>query len=219
MTLFFLSIISFFLGNTGDDTLKIRFIPWSADHELHLGEAFEHPVHGPITIDNFRFYIGPIIGYESGRSVSVTRDHQLLDAGDPTSLNFDLPQHFDSLTFTLGVDSITNVSGAFGGDLDPTNGMYWAWNSGYINLKLEGRGAISPYPKQQFELHLGGYLPPHQTLQQIVLRPGSTSDVIVHLDVMELLKEVDLSTRSNVMSPGEEAVRLSKAAARMFKAL
>lgn len=24
------------------------------------------------------------------------------------------------------------------GDLDPLNGMYWAWNSGYINMKIEG---------------------------------------------------------------------------------
>jgi len=62
----------------------------------------------------------------------------------------------------IGTDSITNVSGALDGDLDPIKGMYWAWNSGCINFKLEGTRVISG-KKTPFEYHIGGYNGPQAT--------------------------------------------------------
>jgi hypothetical protein len=46
-----------------------------------------------------------------------------------SKLSFDLPTYlkYDQIQFQLGIDSLTNVSGAMGGDLDPTKGMYWTW--------------------------------------------------------------------------------------------
>lgn len=67
----------------------------------------------------------------------------LIDFSHPSTLLLILKlpsyQSFNKLKFNLGIDSLTNVSGAMGGDLDPTNGMYWTWQSGYINFKLEGK--------------------------------------------------------------------------------
>ena len=119
--------------------------------------------------------------------------------------------------FLLGVDSLTNVSGAFGGDLDPIKGMYWAWNSGYINLKLEGTSPGSPYPSHGFELHLGGYLPPNATAQRVVLPEPGSEGVVVRVDILPLLEAADVRTKCNVMSPGDAAVRLSRVAATMFR--
>jgi hypothetical protein len=194
----------------------LRFVPVYDGAEVHVGERVQHG-DGELRLDRLQFHIGPITGYTGGVAFSITDTYRLLDLEDPASLAFALPQRVDSIQFLLGVDSLTNVSGAFGGDLDPTKGMYWAWNSGYINLKLEGRASGSPYPKQAFELHLGGYLPPHRTAQRVVLKADGTKGLVVHVDVRELLREVDLTTRCNVMSPGPEAVRLSQAAKRMFK--
>ena len=44
---------------------------------------------------------------------------------------------FDEVEFYIGVDSLTNTMGVMTGDLDPVFAMYWAWNSGYINAKIE----------------------------------------------------------------------------------
>lgn len=46
--------------------------------------------------------------------------------------------NYSNLKFFLGVDSVKNISGAQAGALDPVNGMFWDWNSGYIYFKHEG---------------------------------------------------------------------------------
>ena len=57
--------------------------------------------------------------------------------------------------FQIGIDSLTNVSGDLDGDLDPALGMYWAWNSGYINMKLEGKSSSCKSVKKEFQFHIG----------------------------------------------------------------
>ena len=42
------------------------------------------------------------------------------------------------------------------GDLDPVHGMYWTWQSGYIQFKLEGLLRDSA-GERKLELHLGGF--------------------------------------------------------------
>jgi hypothetical protein len=42
------------------------------------------------------------------------------------------------LRFAVGVDSVRNSSGAQVGALDPLNGMFWTWRTGYIFFKSEG---------------------------------------------------------------------------------
>jgi hypothetical protein len=55
----------------------------------------------------------------------------LIDAANSSSQKISIKTpstlSFDEVKFQLGIDSITNVSGALGGDLDPTKGMYWTW--------------------------------------------------------------------------------------------
>jgi hypothetical protein len=62
------------------------------------------------------------------------------DENDSNALCLEIPDdiEFDAIQFNLGLDSLTNVSGALGGDLDPTKGMYWTWQNGYVNFKLQG---------------------------------------------------------------------------------
>ena len=78
------------------------------------------------------------------------------------ALCLEIPEdtEFDAIQFNLGIDSLTNVSGALGGDLDPTKGMYWTWQNGYVNFKLQGTSDLCNNPKNEFEFHLGGYLKP-----------------------------------------------------------
>jgi hypothetical protein len=45
---------------------------------------------------------------------------------------------YTGMYLTMGVDSARNVSGAQEGALDPANGMFWSWTSGYIMIKAEG---------------------------------------------------------------------------------
>ena len=53
--------------------------------------------------------------------------------------------------------------------LDPVNAMFWAWNTGYIFLKLEGRSSFSKLPGNIFEYHIGGYKSPSNCIRTISL--------------------------------------------------
>ena len=124
---------------------------------------------------------------------------------------------FDSLKFNLGIDGVTNVSGAMGGDLDPTKGMYWTWQSGYINFKLEGKSSLSTHQKKEFQLHLGGYTQPLNALQTIILSVENKNSTDVVFDVKQFIEEIDLSQQNHIMSPTTQSVILSRLATKCFK--
>jgi len=202
--------------NAQDEAHTLRFVPWCGDHALRLNTDEKLSDGTTVRITTFRFYAGIPVVNGDGQANLLPYDYHLVDAEDTASWTVTMP-HPASPYFRLGVDSLTNVSGAFGGDLDPIKGMYWAWNSGYINLKLEGTSPASPYPTHAFELHLGGYLPPYATAQRVLLPKPGTDDVMLQVDILPLLEAADVRTKCNVMSPGDVAVRLSHVAATMFR--
>lgn len=171
-----------------------------------------------VAIATFKCYITNVQLLRNGKPVwSEAQSAHLLNAAHPASLAIALRApndlQFDAVQFNLGTDSLTNVSGAFGGDLDPTKGMYWTWHSGYINLKLEGR-----HPQHgQFQFHLGGYAAPHQTVQTVVL-PADNNRVEVAIELGTLLDAVSIEKQVTVMRPCAEAVRLARVAATIFYA-
>lgn len=71
---------------------------------------------------------------------------------------------YQSLTFTIGVDSLRSTMDVSKrtGVLDPagdhtTSGMYWSWNSGYIFLKLEGSAPDTGSDDKKIRYHIGGF--------------------------------------------------------------
>ncbi|MFN0050105.1 MAG: MbnP family protein [Cytophagales bacterium] len=123
---------------------------------------------------------------------------------------------FDELKFDLGIDSITNVSGAFGGDLDPTKGMYWTWQSGYINFKLEGRSKLCKTRNNEFQFHVGGYQKANSCLQTLRFSVATSDVISIKLDIMKIFENIDLTKTNRVMSPSAEAVSISKIIANAF---
>jgi hypothetical protein len=198
-----------------EEAATLRFKPCFGDHALKLNREEKLADGTSIRITRFRFYVGVPVMSGDGRPSTLPYTYHLVDGEDTASWTVAIQP--SSPFFLLGVDSLTNVSGAFGGDLDPIKGMYWAWNSGYINLKLEGSSPASPYASREFELHLGGYLPPNATAQQVALPKLEKGEMIMRVDILPLLEAADVRTKCNVMSPGEAAVRLSRVATTMFR--
>lgn len=46
---------------------------------------------------------------------------------------------YTSVSYMIGVDSLANSTGVHTGALDPSNGLYWTWSTGYVFLRLKGR--------------------------------------------------------------------------------
>lgn len=164
-------------------------------------KANENTIH----VNKMEFYLSKFIVYK-GEEVDSTyfNDSYLIDFDNAESLNrqFNIAV-VDSIQFSIGIDSVTSTSGAFGGELDPTNGMYWAWQSGYINVKME-------LEKEDIEFvyHLGGYRSPYTSIQSKLFVCNHESQLNLIIDVDQFLEDAK-SYKSKIMSPGKEAYLLS----------
>jgi hypothetical protein len=175
-----------------------------------------------ITISTFKFYISNVeVEFENGTSYKEPQSYHLIDLENEKSLQFQFKNAPDlkikQLVFNVGIDSTTNVSGNLEGDLDPALGMYWAWNSGYINMKLEGKSSSCKSVKKDFQFHIGGYLPNQNALQSVVLNIANNSnEVRINVDVSQWLNAISLSETNSIMIPGEKAIMMANQYKKMF---
>lgn len=218
---FLLSGLLFSAGATHAQQ-NVVWKPCYGQATLELDSKYYYlPGGDSLRIEVLRFYISGIELLQNETTVyNDPGGIYLIDAADNASCSITLQKtsglKYNRIRFHLGLDSFTNVSGALGGALDPTRGMYWTWQSGYINFKLEGSSNLCPTRKNEFQFHLGGYLPPNNALQTIVLKTSEQQPLIIGLDIEQFLRVVDLSKQNHIMSPGKEAVLLSATAASAF---
>ena len=180
-----------------------------------LQPYFQSSTGDSIEIAQLRFYISGIALLDAHRVVwEEPASYHLMDAEFDSSMqvSLDIPAAlpFSHILFHLGIDSTTNVAGALGGDLDPTRGMYWTWQSGYINLKLEGKSKLCKARNQAFQFHLGGYAAPYNTLQTFVFATSNAGKTEVEWDIQQLLLLAGLPAEDRIMSPGIKAHALSE---------
>lgn len=172
-----------------------------------------------ISFETLRYYISNVSFYSKGNlAFTEPNSYHLVDIEDITSsdVTIEVPGIcYDHIEFSLGVDSLTNISGAQTGDLDPAKGMYWAWQTGYVNFKLEGYSSHCNTRKHAFQFHLGGYRFP--VTQEISLPANNQEDIIVILSIDNIIKQVDLSTQNSIMIPCQVAVDISKTVAGSFQ--
>ncbi len=213
--LFFLFIGTSLLGFSQENVLTLQ--PMFGKEALTLNKKY-YIGNEWIECSALRFYVSNITFYKGANKIKDQTMRHLMDLENPESLQIaGVPETFDSICFALGLDSLTNVSGILDGDLDPILGMYWAWNSGYINLKLEGHSSMVHTADQLFEFHIGGYLPPFTTLQTICLPWNQKENLhVIGMDISKLLNAVNLDNDKNIMIPGKQAHELSKLFPTMF---
>lgn len=201
----------------------IEFNPIFGNEDLKAGHYFMLNKNDSISITELKFYISAIqlIG-EKEEVVNEENSYHLIDLSDSSSLRIVLKDNIENLKqirFKIGVDSLANVSGAHSGQLDPTLGMYWTWQSGYINFKLEGASNLCKTRKNEFTFHLGGYQGSEKTIQDVVFdcsRLHIGEKVILDLDVKKFLAAIDLPALNHIMSPGLQAVQLSSQLPSLF---
>jgi hypothetical protein len=171
-----------------------------------------------LQIDMFRLYVSDIqIQYSDASIDKPQKQYHLIDMEDVASLRLPITtskKTISKIIFNIGIDSTASVSGALGGDLDPTKGMYWAWQSGYINVKMEGKSPSCKTRKHEFQFHVGGYLKPNYAMRTVEL---NTSNTNITIDIAELFSKVKLAETNSIMIPGKPAMAIADWSATMFK--
>lgn len=205
-----------FSGNAQQENY-VRFTPVYGGKPVKLNQRFYVSDSSWITITGLRFYVGNLTVFSKGREITDS-SYYLIDAEEPESFVIPLGiPVMDSLRFLIGTDSLTNVSGILDGALDPTRGMYWAWNSGYINFKLQGNASASSNPDQSFEFHVGGYLPPFQTVRSVTLPVSSNHEIRISVEIKTFMEYVDLRRNPTIMIPGKAASAMADVLPSLFK--
>jgi len=154
--------------------IKVRMSHFAAAEKLVAGGLYKNSYGEAYTIDRLKYYI-------SGIKLISTDGNAVMESGDPCylvysddelsgTITFEVSEgRYSAISFLLGVDSLYNVSGAQTGALDPVNGMFWTWNTGYVILKIEGKSPVSTLPGHLIEYHLGGFKGPDKVARRITL--------------------------------------------------
>lgn len=120
-----------------------------------------HPsTNDTLTFTTFKYYLSNVrLKRTDGTWWIHPESYFLIDLSDLNSSMLIIPNvpigYYSAMEYTLGVDSLRNVSGAQGGALSISNNMFWSWNTGYIMTKAEGISNNSS--SGSFSFHLAGF--------------------------------------------------------------
>lgn len=202
---------------------NIVFQPVAGKNILELGKRYSSDRNRNFSVTALKFFVSDFrVVLVNGTEIK-SNDCWLIDLDEKESLQRIVPisrnPAIRTVHFNVGVPVEANAAGALGGDLDPSSGMYWSWQSGYINFKIEGTSPVCKTHDNEFSFHLGGYKPNEQTARQIDLHylyPNTSGKIELNIDVSKLLENIDLSNKSNINIPGDEAVQMADLISKIF---
>ncbi len=154
------------------NSITLSFDNKVGDKALVLGTgAYTNSSGEDFTVTTLNYFISNVsFKKEDGTVVKFPNNYFLIKQSDAGSLEAELKDvpagNYKEVSFMVGVDSTRSTSDLSQrvGVLDPASygddGMYWAWNSGYIFFKFEGTSSVIPTNatgKRPFQLHVGGF--------------------------------------------------------------
>jgi len=215
-------------------SVKIVFKPTVKTENLVMDQQYINAFGEDYTVTAFRLYASHPNFSNNNAAISTTAStkYHLVDAGISNTLSFNASltdSIFNHFSFQVGVDSIDNVSGAQGGDLDPAKGMFWTWNSGYVMAKLEGASSFSSVPDGNFTYHVGGFSGENKAIRTITLAvPGNipvklksdhVTEIVINADIdkwFNAAHALRIADNAFIHSPGNLAKQYADNYATMF---
>lgn len=233
-----ISAVGLLSGCSREESLQSPLAPVSMTLSHFAGGqllALDKPVinpHGePLTISNLAYYLSNFVLVDaSDRTVTLSPQYFLVsekDAGSKTISFFAPEGTYKAMKILIGVDSARNVSGIQSGALDPANGMFWSWNTGYIFAKLEGKSVVSTAPLQNVTYHIGGFKKAESSLQVVLfnfpeplqVKKARTPSIAVSADIDKWFvgkHAIKIAESPFCMNPGDLATKISENYAGMF---
>lgn len=203
---------------TKEGTVNLSFTNVAGTGDLKMDGTWYKSQHGDsFTVNKFNYYISNLkFNNADGTAYQVPESYYLVEESVPSSKSFDIAKvpggTYNSITYTIGVDSLRNVSGIQSGALDPANGMFWSWSTGYIMLKVEGASPQSTQSGNIFMLHAGGFKGENNVLRTVTLTlpaalviNGDVTYIRLNADVQKVLggrNPVSFAATSVIMSAG-----------------
>ncbi len=205
---------------------SISFQHFVGSQTLVLEDSIKNGNAEILVVRRFKYYISNLVLIdEQGNRQAIPDSYYLINEAEPNSKKIILPNSnktYNAIEFVLGVDSARNCSGIQTGVLDPMQGMFWTWNTGYVFAKLEGSSPNSSLPAHAFTYHIGGFRTGENVLKSIRLEiPGIRlpKDLQVKVDLNAWFNgnsALLIAERPVCHSPGNLAMKIAANYAQMF---
>ncbi len=214
-----------------EGSLKVKFDNRVGSAVLVLNTTNYTNNNDTFKVSKFNYYVSNIKLTATDNSVyTESESYHIVKADDVASLTFDLKnipvKNYKSITFMIGVDSTRNVSGAQSGALDPAQGHFWTWSSGYIMAKLEGTSPQSSDLNKKIMYHIGGFKGVNSVLKTVTLlftidanvTTSKTPEVTIKANLLEWFSpsSITFSTTPVVHNAGSMAKMISDNYVDMF---
>jgi hypothetical protein len=214
-------------------SMQLKYTPMFGDSILELNSDEYVTANGDtLVVSAFKFYVSNVVlTNEAGGQITVPESYFLINTSNTASQTItlnDIPVgNYTQVSFLIGIDSTRNVSGTQTGALDPSHGMFWTWNSGYIMAKLEGTSPQSNASMNMVMLHIGGFSGANSALRTVTLPLSTHAAVLatrtplitVSADAAEWLgapNVIDLSVTSTIMMPSATSASIADNYTDMF---
>ncbi len=215
----------------GQVDIEFENVVGSKSLELNSTTPYTTPAGDQFTVTTFRYYISNIkLKKADGTEHVQPESYYLIKQEDAASHKISIPNipagDYNSLTFTIGVDSARNVVlNSTPLALAPSD-MYWSWNTGYIFMKLEGRSPQAPNPTGAVAggpliYHVGGFkkgqnavhtVTPNLNGSLVQVRASRTPEIHIKADVLKMFSgstTIRMSQMNTIHMPGANAVTMS----------
>ena len=249
-TLIVICSLCAFLTNAQTGTLALQFDNVVGNEDMVLNtKNYKNALGEAFNISLFQYYVSNIRLVKSdgseyivpqNESYFLIREH---DAKSQTVTLNNVPKgKYTGVRFTIGIDSLRNTADVSErkGCLDvggEAKDMYWAWNSGYIFVKMEGTSTAieltEKRKKQIFLYHIGlfGGMGDKKTLNNIKLanvnfgskklkiKNNQTQYMVIKTDALHILNgstNISIAKNSNVMG-GPFSAKIADNYADMFR--
>ena len=205
-------------NQTGTVVVKMEHVWGMNNAQFSLNSTLVHPMNqDTMTFTTFKYYISNFkLKKSDGTWWTHPESYFLVDQSNASTMNLNLGSiptgEYTEMSYTLGVDSIKNVSGAQSGALSTANNMFWSWNSGYLMVKAEGTSPQSA--NGSFAFHLGGFSGANNIVTQktvsfssnaLTVSHDKTSEIHMTANPAKLFHADPLSAGTMVMMPGIKA--------------
>jgi hypothetical protein len=218
---------------SAQNPLNIRFNLLCNGENLSPNVQYLNNSSELFSISAFKMYIGGIsLNNTNTQKSTAAKQYHLLNDLDSTSLFVIEPLNagnYNQLSFTIGIDSIHSVSGSQTDALDPLNGMFWTWNTGYINAKLEGISPSSTAIGKTFTYHIGGFKTGENTQRLvkinlpfnlfITLSDGFYKEIVLDVNLEQWFQGnqiVSIASTPTITTPGSLAMNIADNYATLF---
>lgn len=195
---------------------------WGLDKApFYMNTPLLHPMSkDTISVSLLKYYVSNIVLTKlDGTKYTVPESYYLISPEENTvSINGIPKGEYTGIEYMIGVDSARNNSGIQSGALNPSNGMFWSWSTGYIFIRIEGNSPQSP--NGVFLYHLGGYQAPYSAIQKrnftfsqenLTVTPDAKPTIHFTVNVAKIwhgpVKISELSVLHNI---GDVAVSMAK---------